>query len=87
MPWMMGGGKSYPSWFILHPPKTLEQRLCTDNENDFQVLHIENDENTSKFRHFLHVYKNQSLEMPWMTGGGQPILAGLSYPRPMIFDQ
>ena len=25
---------------------------------------------------------NQSLEMPWMTGGGQPIPAGLSYPHP-----
>ena len=25
--------------------------------------------------------------MPWMTGGGQPIPAGLSYPPPMIFEQ
>ena len=24
--------------------------------------------------------------MPWMTGGGQPIPAGLSYPPPMIFE-
>ena len=53
----------------------------------FKSYISENDENTLKFRHFLHVYNNQSLEMPWMTGGGQPIPAGLSCPPPMIFEQ
>ena len=48
----------------------------------FKCYISENDENTLKFRHFLHVYNNQSLEMPWMTGGGQPIPAGLSCPHP-----
>ena len=53
----------------------------------FKCYISENDENTLKFRHFLHVYNNQSLEMPWMTVGGQPIPAGLSCPPPMIFEQ
>ena len=52
----------------------------------FKCYISENDENTLKFRHFQHVYNNQSLEMPWMMGGGQPIPAGLSYPPPMIFN-
>ena len=32
------------------------------------------------FRHFL------LLEMPWITGGGQPIPAGLSYPHPKLWS-
>ena len=28
------------------------------------------------------VFNNQSLQMPWMMGGGQPIPADLSYPLP-----
>ena len=86
MPWMTGGGQPIPADLSYPPPKTLEQWLCTENENDFKCYISENYENTLKFGHFLHVYNNQSLEMPWMTGGGQPIPAGLSYPPPMIFE-
>ena len=86
MPWMTGGGQPIPAGLSYPPPKTLEQWLCTENENDFKYNISENYENTLKFGHFLHVYNNQSLEMPWMTGGGQPIPAGLSYPPPMIFE-
>ena len=86
MPLMMGGGQPIPAGLSYPPPKTSEQCLCTKNENDFKCYISENYENTLKFGHFLHVYNNQALEMPWMTGGGQPIPAGLSYPPPMIFE-
>ena len=46
-----------------------------------------NDENILLFRHFLLVDNNQSLEMSWMTGGGQPVPAGLSYPPPKTLEQ
>ena len=49
-------------------------------ENDFKCYISENYKNTLKLGHFLHVYNNQSLEMPWMTGGGQPIPAGFILP-------
>ena len=82
-----GWGATYPSWFILPPTQDFEAvTVCTENENDFKCYISENYENTLKFGHFLHVYNNQSLEMPWMMGGGQPIPAGLSYPPPMIFE-
>ena len=87
MPWMTGGGQPIPAGLSYPPPKTLEQWLCTENENDFKCYISENYENTLKFGHFLHVYNNQSLEMPWMTGGGQPIPAGLSYPPPKTLEQ
>ena len=80
------GGQPIPAGLSYPPPKTLEQWLFTENEHDFKCYISENYENTLKFGHFLHVYNNQSLEMPWMTGGGQPIPAGLSYPPPMIFE-
>ena len=35
---------------------------------------------------FLLVYNNQSLKIPWMMGGGQPIPAGLSYPQPKFLS-
>ena len=91
MPWMTGGGQPIPAGLSYPPPKTLEQWLCTENENDFKCYISENYENTLKFGHFLYVYNNQSLEMPWMMGGGETypswftIPAGLSYPPFMIF--
>ena len=45
-----------------------------------------NDENFLLSKHFLLVYNNQLLDIPWMMGGGQPISAGLSYPPLMIFE-
>ena len=60
---------------------------CYISENDENTLKFRRFLHVYKFRHFLHVYNNQSLEMPWMMGGGQPIPAGLSYPPPMIFEQ
>ena len=87
MPWMMGGGQPIPAG-LSYPHLRLWSSDCVQiMKMTFKCYISENDENTLKFRHFLHVYTNQSLEMPCMTGGGQPIPAGLSYPPPMIFEQ
>ena len=87
MPWMMGGGQPIPAG-LSYPHLRLWSSDCVQiMKMTFKCNISENDENTLKFRHFLHVYNNQSLEMPWMTGGGQPIPAGLSCPPPMIFEQ
>ena len=84
------GGQPIPDGLSSPPPPHL--RLWSSDciqimKMTFKCYISENDENTLKFRHFLHVYNNQSLEIPWMTGGGQPILAGLSCPPPLIFEQ
>ena len=51
----------------------------------FKCYISENDGNFLISKHFLLVYNNQSLEMPLMTGVGQPIPAGLSYPYPRLW--
>ena len=84
--WRVGGNISQLVYLTPHP--RLWSSDCVQiMKMTFKCYISENDENSLKFRHFLHVYNNQSLEMPWMTGGGQPIPAGLSYPPPMIFEQ
>ena len=77
--WRVGGNLSQLVYLTPHP------KLCSTDcvqilKMTFKCYISENYENTLNFGHFLHVYNNQSLEMPWMTGGGQPIPAGLSYP-------
>ena len=52
MPFMMGGGQHIPAGLSYPPPKTLEQWLCTKNENDFKCYISENYENTLKFGYF-----------------------------------
>ena len=42
--------------------------------------------NEEMARYILLVYNNQSLEMPWIMGRGQPIPAGLSYPPSMNYE-
>ena len=83
-----GGGATYLTWFTLPPttphppppPRTLQQWIFTDNKTSFQCFFSQNDENFFSWKHFLLVYNNQSLEIHWMIGGGQPIPASLSYP-------
>ena len=80
MSWMTGGGQPIPAGLSYPPPKTCD---CVQiMKMTFKCYISENDETTILFRHFLHVCNNQSVEMSWMTGGGQPIPAGLSYPPP-----
>ena len=84
MPWLMGGGQPIPAG-LSYPHPRLWSSDCVQIMKMTSKCYIsENDENTLIFRRFLHVYNSQSLEMPWMTGCGQPIPAGLSYPPPMI---
>ena len=84
MPWMTGGGNLSQLVYLTPHPRLWSSDCVQIMKMTFKCYISENDENSLKFRHFLHVYSNQSLEMPWMTGGGQPIPAGLSYPPPMI---
>ena len=83
--WRVGGNISQLVYLTPHP------RLCSSYcvqimKMTFKCYISENYENTLKFRHFLHVTNNQSLQMPWMMGGGQHIPAGLSYPRPRLWS-
>ena len=81
----MGGTLSQLVYLTPHP-KLWSTDCVQILKMTFKCYISENYENTLKFGHFLYVYNNQSLEMPWMTGGGQPIPAGLSYPPPMILE-
>ena len=87
MPWMMVGGNLSQLVYLTPHPRLWSSDCVQIMKMTFKCYISENDENTLKFRHFLHVYNNQSLEMPWMTVGGQPIPAGLSNPQPMNFEQ
>ena len=89
MPWMMGGGGGNISClFYLTPHPQLWSSDCVQiMKMTFKCYISENDENFLISRHFLLVYNNQSLKIPWMMGGWQPIPAGLPYPPPKIFEQ
>ena len=68
-----GWGATYPRCFILSapPPQRLWSSDCVQiMKMTFNCYISENVENFLISRHFLLVYNNQLLEMPWMTGGG-----------------
>ena len=87
MPWMMGGSNLSQLVYLTPHPRLWGSDCVHILKMTFKCYISENYEKTLKFSHFRHVYNNQSLEMPWMTGWGQQIAAGLSYPPPMIFEQ
>ena len=64
----MGGNISQLVYLTPHP--RLWSSGCVQiRKMTFKCYISKNYENTLKFRHFLHVYNNQSLQMPWMTEG------------------
>ena len=65
-----GWGQPIPAGLSYPHPRLWSSDCVQIMKMTFKCYISENDENTLKFRHFLHVYNNQSLEMPWMTGGG-----------------
>ena len=64
------GGQHIPAGLPYPQPKTLEQCLLTDTEMTFRCFISLKDQFILLSKHFLLVYNNQSLEMPWMVGGG-----------------
>ena len=70
MPLMIGGGQPIPAGLSYPHPRLWSSDCVQRMKMTFKCYISENHENTLKFGHFLHVYNNQSLEMPWMTGGG-----------------
>ena len=83
MSWMTGGGQPIPAGLSYPPHPRLWSSDCVQiMKMSFKCYISKNDDNFLISRHFLLVYNNQSQQMPWMTGGGQPIPAGLSSPPP-----
>ena len=70
VPWMMAGKQHIPAGLSYPQPKFWSIDCVQIMKMTFKCYISENDENFLISRHFLHVYNNQSLEMPWMTGGG-----------------
>ena len=82
-----GGGGNLSQLVYLTPhPRLWSSDHVQIMQMTFKCYISENDENILLFRHFLLVDNNQSLEMSSMTGGGQPIPAGLSYPHPRLWS-
>ena len=86
MPWMTGGGQHIPAGLSYPHPRLWSSDRVQIMQMIFKCHIGENDENILLFRHFLLVDNNQSIEIPSMTGGGQHIPAGLSYPHPRLWS-
>ena len=80
MPWMAGGGKPIPAGLPYPLPRLWISDCVQILKMTFKCYISENGENTRLFIHFLLVYNNQLLEMPWMAGGS--ILSQLVYLTP-----
>ena len=83
---MIGGGATYPSWFILPPTQIFEQWMAMGSELlliTFQLLI----NMFQKYTYCLLVYKKPISWNSPIYRWGEHIPAGLPYPPPKILER